>query len=86
MSAINSGIPIRIARVAITNIVETITIICKVGLISPICLPVLRINYRGFRHVIRNVYTFKLRPSRLGELVLDKFCQFLENVVREDEI
>ena len=56
-------------------------------------------EYRGFRHVVRNVYTFNLRPSRLGELVtelrhcyqelsqdLDKFCQFLENVVREDEI
>ena len=56
-------------------------------------------EYRGFRYVVRNVYTFNLRPSRLGELVtelrhcyqelsqdLDKFCQFLENVVREDEI
>lgn len=55
-------------------------------------------EYRGFRHVVRNVYTFNLRPSRLGELVtelrtcyqqlsqdLDKFCQFLENVVGEDE-
>ncbi|HSJ54046.1 MAG TPA: hypothetical protein VLC52_09895 [Anaerolineae bacterium] len=25
-------------------------------------------EYRGFRHVVRNVYTFKLRPSRLQEL------------------
>ncbi|PKO23685.1 MAG: hypothetical protein CVU38_02825 [Chloroflexi bacterium HGW-Chloroflexi-1] len=25
-------------------------------------------NYRGFRHVVRNVYTFNLRPSRLQEL------------------
>jgi len=26
-------------------------------------------EYRGFRHVVRNVYTFNLRPSRLHELV-----------------
>lgn len=26
-------------------------------------------EYRGFRHVVRNVYTFNLRPSRLQELV-----------------
>lgn len=26
-------------------------------------------EYRGFRHVVRNVYTFSLRPSRLQELV-----------------
>lgn len=26
-------------------------------------------EYRGFRHVVRNVYTFNLRPSRLEELV-----------------
>lgn len=26
-------------------------------------------EYRGFRHVVRHVYTFKLRPSRLQELV-----------------
>ncbi len=25
--------------------------------------------YRGFRHVVRNVYAFNLRPSRLAELV-----------------
>lgn len=25
--------------------------------------------YRGFRHVVRNVYTFNLRPARLRELV-----------------
>jgi hypothetical protein len=25
-------------------------------------------EYRGFRHVVRNVYTFNLRPSRLQEL------------------
>lgn len=28
-------------------------------------------EYRGFRHVIRNVYTFNLRPSRLEELTTD---------------
>jgi hypothetical protein len=26
-------------------------------------------EYRNFRHVVRNVYTFNLRPSRLSELV-----------------
>lgn len=26
-------------------------------------------DYRGFRHVVRNVYAFNLRPSRLKELV-----------------
>ena len=26
-------------------------------------------EYRGFRHVVRNVYAFKFRPSRLKELV-----------------
>ncbi len=26
-------------------------------------------TYRGFRHVVRNVYTFNLRPARLRELV-----------------
>jgi len=26
-------------------------------------------EYRNFRHVVRNVYTFNLRPSRLQELV-----------------
>lgn len=26
-------------------------------------------EYRGFRHVVRNVYTFNLRPSRLQELL-----------------
>jgi hypothetical protein len=26
-------------------------------------------EYRGFRHVVRNVYAFNLRPSRLKELV-----------------
>jgi len=25
-------------------------------------------GYRGFRHIVRNVYTFNLRPSRLEEL------------------
>ena len=26
-------------------------------------------EYRNFRHIVRNVYTFNLRPSRLAELV-----------------
>lgn len=25
-------------------------------------------EYRGFRHVVRNVYTFRLKPSRVSEL------------------
>lgn len=28
-------------------------------------------QYRGFRHIVRNVYAFNLRPSRLAELVND---------------
>jgi hypothetical protein len=28
-------------------------------------------EYRGFRHVVRNIYTFNLRPSRLQELAQD---------------
>jgi len=51
-------------------------------------------DYRGFRHVVRNVYAFNLRPSRLKELVdelrpcykrvkqdLDGFVQFLESLI-----
>lgn len=47
-------------------------------------------DYRGLRHVIRNVYTFNLQPARLKDLVeklpachaaiaqdLEKFCDFL---------
>ncbi|MGH2416093.1 MAG: hypothetical protein ACRDEA_20865, partial [Microcystaceae cyanobacterium] len=50
-------------------------------------------EYRGFRHVVRNIYTFNLRPSRLRELVgdlsacytslcedLNNFCNFLEQL------
>ena len=50
-------------------------------------------EYRGFRHVVRNVYTFNFRPSRLRELVTDlpdcyaslvedltSFCDFLEQL------
>lgn len=50
-------------------------------------------EYRGFRHVVRNVYTFTLRPSRLIELVqqlpnchtvivddLAKFSNFLNSM------
>jgi len=49
--------------------------------------------YRGFRHVVRNIYTFNLEPGRLRELVnalpkcyanlvrdLSHFCNFLEQV------
>ncbi|PSB16626.1 hypothetical protein C7B65_21110 [Phormidesmis priestleyi ULC007] len=49
--------------------------------------------YRGFRHVVRNIYTFNLEPGRLRELVnalphcyaslardLHRFCDFLEQV------
>ncbi|MEA3441398.1 MAG: hypothetical protein U9R58_14075 [Chloroflexota bacterium] len=28
-------------------------------------------EYRGFRHVVRNVYTFNLRPSRIKDLATD---------------
>jgi hypothetical protein len=48
-------------------------------------------EYRAFRHVVRNVYTYNLRPSRIQELVeglpscyaalaqdLAAFCSFLE--------
>ena len=50
-------------------------------------------EYRGFRHVVRNVYAFNFRPSRLKELVdglpdcfdplrqeLLAFAQFLESL------
>lgn len=50
-------------------------------------------QYRGFRHVVRNVYAFNLRPARLTDLVdelrpcyqhveqdLDGFIQFLESL------
>jgi hypothetical protein len=52
--------------------------------------------YRGFRHVVRNIYTFNLEPGRLRELVgalpncyvslardLSRFCDFLEQVDAE---
>lgn len=48
-------------------------------------------DYRGFRHVVRNVYTFNLVPSKIRKLVddlpachqrltidLEMFCAFLE--------
>jgi hypothetical protein len=54
-------------------------------------------EYRGFRHVVRNVYTFNLRPSRLQELVEDlpscyatlvqdmnTFCDFLDKLVSDE--
>lgn len=55
-------------------------------------------EFRGFRHVVRNVYTFNLRPSRLRELVIDlpdcyaslvrdltTFCNFLEQLASEED-
>ncbi|MDB9525099.1 hypothetical protein PN498_03800 [Oscillatoria sp. CS-180] len=54
-------------------------------------------NYRGFRHVVRNVYTFNLKPTRLKELVdgladcyedlsnnIQQFCDFLEASTESD--
>ena len=54
-------------------------------------------EYRGFRHVVRNVYTFNLRPSRLQELVeelpscytalvqdMNTFCDFLDKLASEE--
>jgi hypothetical protein len=50
-------------------------------------------EYRGLRHVVRNVYAFNLRSARLHELIADlpdcfsavqrdllAFAQFLESV------
>jgi hypothetical protein len=50
-------------------------------------------DYRGFRHVVRNVYAFNFRPARLKELVdniaechtllkndLNEFAQFLTRI------
>lgn len=50
-------------------------------------------DYRGFRHIVRNVYPFLLRPGRLRELVdglpaclaavrwdLERFLAFLQDV------
>jgi hypothetical protein len=55
-------------------------------------------DYRGFRHVVRNVYTFNLRPGRLQELTstlracylsvlkdLTAFAGFLERLSQEHE-
>jgi hypothetical protein len=49
--------------------------------------------YRGFRHIVRNVYAFNLKPSRLYELAddlpasrelvrldVEAFCKFLETL------
>jgi hypothetical protein len=38
-------------------------------------------EYRGFRHVVRNIYSFNLRPARLKELVddLDKCFSHLKD-------
>jgi hypothetical protein len=55
-------------------------------------------EYRGFRHVVRNVYTFNLRPGRLQTLTdglqdcyqavagdLEAFAAFLDQLVVGDE-
>ncbi|MEW5986035.1 MAG: hypothetical protein AB1791_05325 [Chloroflexota bacterium] len=55
-------------------------------------------DYRSFRHVVRNVYTFNLRPSRLQELTaglrpcfemvvrdLGDFVRFLEQIANGNE-
>jgi hypothetical protein len=41
--------------------------IAVIGMETRQCLD----EYRGFRHLVRNVYTFNLRPSRLKELTLE---------------
>ncbi|OQY56042.1 MAG: hypothetical protein B6245_18865 [Desulfobacteraceae bacterium 4572_88] len=54
-------------------------------------------EYRGFRHVVRNVYTFNLKSSRLQELTeqlreccqsvqsdLEKFMNFLEQLAKDE--
>jgi hypothetical protein len=55
-------------------------------------------EYRSFRHVVRNVYAFNLRPARLHELVaglqrcheaitadLAAFTAFLDRLAQTDE-
>ena len=55
-------------------------------------------EYRGLRHIVRNIYTFNLRPSRLCELVaelpqcyrslrldIDSFCLFLDELASESD-
>jgi hypothetical protein len=55
-------------------------------------------DYRGFRHVVRNVYAFNLRPARLQELTdglrtcyqavcrdLNAFTDFLERLTQADQ-
>ena len=55
-------------------------------------------EYRGFRHVVRNVYTFKFDPTKVQKLVVNgssvfaqvraellAFADFLENRTRVTE-
>jgi len=55
-------------------------------------------SYRGFRHVVRNVYTFNLEAARVLVLAkdlalcyeqvvadLNQFCQFLDRIGQEPE-
>jgi len=56
-------------------------------------------EYRGFRHVVRNVYTFNINPARLMQLTqslqecyrtlshdLNQFCEFLDELSRVDDV
>ncbi|MEM9976815.1 MAG: hypothetical protein AAF808_04220 [Cyanobacteria bacterium P01_D01_bin.2] len=55
-------------------------------------------EYRGLIHIVQNIYTFNLRPSRLRELVtdlprcygslkadIDSFCVFLNELAADPE-
>lgn len=55
-------------------------------------------EYRSFRHVVRNVYSFNLRPARIDELLdglhtcyaavtrdLEQFCAFLDRLAASTE-
>ena len=39
-------------------------------------------EYRGFRHIVRNVYTFHLHPARLQELTTE-LCECTRNIKRD---
>ncbi|GEA14919.1 MAG: hypothetical protein PWR22_1449 [Moorella sp. (in: firmicutes)] len=41
-------------------------------------------EYRGFRHVVRNIYTFRLSPARIKPL-LDNLAEVWERTRRELE-
>jgi hypothetical protein len=67
------------------------------AVLSPGCRDLLD-RYRGFRHVVRNVYTFNLDPEQIGLLVqqlhftmeqvsqdLVEFANLLEQLARSDK-